>query len=43
MLPLKIRPATINDISSIVEVRVGALTVEELSGFVVVELNVVVG
>ena len=35
MLPLKIRPATINDISSIVEVRVGALTVEELSGFVV--------
>ena len=35
MLSLKIRPATINDISSIVEVRLGALTEEEVSGYVV--------
>ena len=35
MKSLKIRPASINDISSIVEIRVGALTEEEVSGFVV--------
>ncbi len=35
MISLKIRPATINDILSIVEVRLGALTEEEVSGFVV--------
>jgi GNAT superfamily N-acetyltransferase len=35
MLCLKIRPATINDASSISEVRVGALTEDEVSGFVV--------
>ena len=35
MLCLKIRPATTSDASSIVEVRVGALTEDEVSGFAV--------
>jgi ribosomal protein S18 acetylase RimI-like enzyme len=35
MSSLAIRPATINDISSIVEVRLGAFTEEEVSGFIV--------
>ncbi len=33
MISLKIRPATINDISSIVGVRLGALADEEIAGF----------
>ena len=33
MLSLKIRPATVNDIPSIVEIRLGALTEKEISGF----------
>ena len=33
MTALKIRPATISDVSSIVEVRLGALTDDEISGF----------
>ena len=33
MISLKIRPATINDVPSIVGVRLGALTDEEISGF----------
>ena len=35
MLSLVIRPASIIDVASIVEIRVGALTEDELSGFVV--------
>jgi GNAT superfamily N-acetyltransferase len=35
MLSLKIRPATINDALSIVKIRAGALTEDEVSGFVV--------
>jgi GNAT superfamily N-acetyltransferase len=35
MSSLVIRPASINDISSMVEVRLGAFTVEEVSGFIV--------
>ena len=35
MLSLKIRPATITDALSVVKIRVGALTEEEVSGFVV--------
>ena len=33
MLSLKIRPATVNDIPSIAEIRSGALTEKEISGF----------
>jgi GNAT superfamily N-acetyltransferase len=33
MLSLKIRPATVNDVPSIVEIRLGALTEKEISGF----------
>ena len=40
MLMLKIRPATVNDISSIVEIRLGALTEEEVSGYVVPSDNI---
>lgn len=39
MLSLKIRPATVNDIPSIVEIRLGALTEKEISGFSVVGNN----
>ena len=39
MTPILIRPASIIDISSIVEVRVGALTDEEISGFSIPEDN----
>ena len=35
MPSLTVRPASINDVTSIVEIRVGALTEDELSGFVV--------
>lgn len=39
MHSLKIRPATIHDIPSIVDIRVGAVTKEEISEFVVPEDN----
>ncbi len=39
MLSLKIRPATINDVLSIVEIRLGAVTVEDISEFGVPENN----
>ena len=39
MTTFVIRPASIRDVSSIVEVRIGALTEEEISGFSVPENN----
>jgi GNAT superfamily N-acetyltransferase len=39
MLSLKIRPATVNDVPSIVEIRLGAVTEEDISEFALPEDN----